>query len=69
MWPWPLLTSMASLPEHGTCDWGPPCTTHDTCQVASSGTLLAYLRAVHLELGRGVLLEDIYYYPSPLKSR
>ena len=34
MWPWPLLTSMASLPEHCTCDRGPPCTTHDTSKYA-----------------------------------
>ena len=24
MWPWPLLASMASLPQHGTCDPPPP---------------------------------------------
>ena len=36
MWPWPLLTFMASLPEHGTCDRGPPCTTHNTSKYANS---------------------------------
>ena len=36
MWPWRLLTSMASLPEHGPCDRGSPCTTHDTLEYANS---------------------------------
>ena len=36
MWPWPLRTSIASLPEHGTCDRGPLCTTHDTSKYAKS---------------------------------
>ena len=36
MWPWLLLTSMASMPEHANCIRGPPCTTHDTSKYANS---------------------------------
>ena len=36
MWPWPLLTGMASLAEHGTCDRGSPCKTHDASKYANS---------------------------------
>ena len=41
MWPWPLLTSMASLPDHGAYDRGPPCTTHDTSTYANSHVMHA----------------------------
>ena len=35
MWPSPLLTSMAFMPEHGTCDRGSPCTTHGMSKYAN----------------------------------
>ena len=55
MWPLPLL-SMASLPELGTCDRGPPCTTHDTSKYAKSQvihyacTLASLWMAAHFRL-------------------
>ena len=42
MWPWPLLTSMASLPEHATADRHAQPTTPQSMQTTMSCTLLAH---------------------------